>query len=52
MTDAAEPSQTAEDAGKKPTAYEALLKRAQNKVKEDKPVIDALLGSSGRSHAV
>ena len=46
---AAERSQQADDKGEKPTAYEALLRRAQNKVKEDKPVLDALLGSSSRS---
>jgi hypothetical protein len=56
MTDAsvpaAEGSQTAEDAGEEPTAYEALLRRAQKKVEKDKPLLDALLSSSARgSHA-
>jgi len=57
MTDASVPapelSQTLEDEGKQPTAYEALLRRAQNKVEKDKPLLDALLRSSARSsHAV
>jgi len=57
MTDTSGPapdrSQPAEDAAEQPTAYEALLRRAQNKVEKDKPLLDALLSSSARSsHAV
>jgi len=57
MTDASVPTpesgKTAEDAGKQSTAYEDLLRYARNKVEKDKPLLDALLGSSGRSsHAV
>ena len=50
MTDASVPAaDKADEASEKPTAYEALLRRAQNKVEKDKPLLDALLSSSARS---
>lgn len=50
MTDASAPAaDKADDAGEKPTAYEALLRRARQKVEKDKPLLDALLSSSARS---
>ena len=57
MTDASVPpqgaSQTAEDAGEQPTAYEDLLRYAQDEVEAGSPLLDALLGSSARSsHAI
>jgi hypothetical protein len=57
MTDASVPpheaSQAAEGWGEQPTAYEDLLRYAQDEVEAAGPLLDALLGSSARSsHAV